>query len=58
MKLAKDDDKVRYQNYPALDQCCKLCVMYVDPNQCSKVGGFIRPDGWCKLFERKKQVAV
>ena len=54
IKKSKADSKIRYQNRPNGDERCGLCVMYRTPNECTDVAGFIRPQGWCKIFARKK----
>jgi hypothetical protein len=53
-KKSKGDAKVMYRDRPSGLERCGLCVMYVIPNQCTDVAGYIRPQGWCKLFARKK----
>ena len=30
---------------------CAICEHYVDPNECSKVKGYIASRGWCDRFE-------
>lgn len=33
---------------------CSICEHYVRGGSCRLVVGTIRPEDWCKLFERKK----
>ena len=53
-KKSKDDPKIQYRDRPNGDERCGLCVMYRTPNECTDVAGFIRPNGWCQIFARKK----
>lgn len=32
---------------------CELCSMFRPPYGCTDVNGHIKPQGWCKLFDRK-----
>ena len=52
-KKSKSDDSIQYRDRPNGDERCGLCSMYRPPNECTDVAGFIRPQGWCKIFYRK-----
>lgn len=57
-QIARDAAKVskeeaRYTDGPTDTQPCKRCVMFRDPNICTKVTGDIAPDGHCRFWYSK-----
>jgi len=53
-KKAKDDPSIQYRDRPHGNERCGICAMYKIPNECTDVAGFIRPQGWCKIWAAKK----
>jgi hypothetical protein len=53
-KKSKADSKIQYQYHPQNGERCGKCVMFLPPDECTDVAGTIRPEGWCKIFARKK----
>jgi uncharacterized membrane protein len=50
-KMAQD--KVGYQEEPKDGKQCSGCNFYIDPNACKVVDGTIKPEGYCKLWNKK-----
>lgn len=46
-----------YAEHADGDEQCKACTYFerVEPNHCARVKGIILPNGWCKLWEAKKE---
>lgn len=43
---------VNYSSGTAMSHC-GICEHFVAPQRCSRVGGYIRREAWCKLFEER-----
>lgn len=50
---AKTDGKIEYEYRPRGDQQCGNCAMFVAPDKCTDVAGFIVKHGWCKIWTPK-----
>lgn len=46
-------DKADYESNGIKKDFCDECKMFVEPDHCTLVLGFIRRKGHCKYFERK-----
>jgi hypothetical protein len=53
MKVSKAN--AQYQSHPKSAQRCDKCSMFRTPHDCTKVGGYIEPQGWSRYFEWKEQ---
>lgn len=42
-----------YRSHPNGQEWCARCVMFRQPDQCSKVKGQITRTGWCQFFYSK-----
>jgi hypothetical protein len=54
MKATKQ--QAEYRNRPKGNQRCSACSMFKPPDDCTKVlkgATGIKPQGWCKYFDRK-----
>jgi len=52
MKVSKQ--QAQYQNHPKGAQRCDKCSMFRAPHGCTKVEGYIEPQGWSRFFDWKK----
>lgn len=48
----KPKGEVHYRNGWGSNYCA-VCTMYVKPNQCTAVDGYIAPYAYCDLFEKE-----
>jgi hypothetical protein len=55
LKKSKTDSRIKYQNVPHGNERCGLCTMFRAPDECTDVAGKILRQGWCKIFNRRKQ---
>lgn len=45
---------VRYVDVaPDPSERCGLCDFFLAPNACERVTGIVRPEGWCRLYEKR-----
>lgn len=52
MKATKADTNYRYPK-GGTDKICDNCTMFVEPDGCTSVSGYIDPLAVCDLFEMK-----
>lgn len=52
LKISKDE--AGYKGQTIDSEHCSVCTMFRAPDGCTLVKGEIRPQGWCKFFERAK----
>ena len=45
---------VAYQDKPKGDQSCVNCSLFEAPSSCKTVDGAISPDGWCRIWAKKR----
>jgi High potential iron-sulfur protein len=45
---------VAYQDKPKGDQNCANCSLFEAPSSCKTVDGAISPDGWCRIWAKKR----
>jgi hypothetical protein len=45
---------VAYQDKPKGDQSCSNCTLFEAPASCKTVDGTISPDGWCRIYAKKR----
>lgn len=50
-KRDQTDPKVNYMGPDKAPFMCAHCEYFVGPNACTKVTGYIYPEGCCNLFE-------
>jgi len=44
----------KYQDAPKGEQRCDNCVLFEAPAACKSVDGTIAPEGWCRIYAKKK----
>jgi hypothetical protein len=44
---------VAYQDTPVDGKQCSTCNFFIEPNACKQVDGEIKPEGYCKLYNKK-----
>lgn len=57
MPTKVSQSSVSYTDHGSPTEHCSLCTHYLNPTTCALVVGRIRPEGWCKLFAKRKEVA-
>ncbi len=45
---------VGYQDHPHGNQRCDNCAQFLPPSSCKVVEGTIKPEGWCKVYVKKR----
>jgi High potential iron-sulfur protein len=45
---------VSYQDHPHGNQRCDNCAQFEPPSSCKVVEGTIKPEGWCKVYVKKR----
>jgi hypothetical protein len=54
-KVKASKAEAGYVGHPVKGQICKDCTMWRPPNKCSAVAGNIKPNAWCKWWEKSKR---
>ena len=45
---------VAYQDKPKGEQSCASCSLFEPPSSCKTVDGTVSPDGWCRIWAKKR----
>ncbi len=48
----------QYQSHPNGGQHCQICTMFRSPHSCTAVAGEISPQGYCRYFEKRKDMPL
>lgn len=55
MPIQVSKSSVAYTDSGTDAEHCSICTHYLNPTTCKIVAGRIRPEGWCKRFNRKEE---
>jgi hypothetical protein len=47
-------EAAKYQGMPKGEQRCDTCLLFEPPAACKSVDGTIAPEGWCRIYAKKK----
>ena len=47
-------EAAKYQGTPKGEQRCDSCLLFEPPAACKSVDGTIAPEGWCRIYAKKK----